>query len=55
MGADGPQAAVEAIAGGAHGFHVVLLSLFYLFTSREGLRQVYDGIVGPPYKYNFNR
>ena len=23
-------------------------------TSREGLRQVYDGIVGPPHKYNFN-
>ncbi len=29
-GADGPQAAVEAIAGGAHGFHVVL-SLSFLF------------------------
>jgi hypothetical protein len=30
MGADGPQAAVEAIAGGAHGFCVVL-SLPFLF------------------------
>jgi hypothetical protein len=33
MGADGLQAAVEAVAGGAHGFCVVLLSLslFHLF------------------------
>ena len=26
------------------------LNLYYYMTSREGLRQVYDGIVGPPYK-----
>ena len=30
-GADGSQATVEAIAGGAHGFCVVLSLFFYLF------------------------
>jgi hypothetical protein len=30
MGKDGPQAAIEAIAGGAHGFCVVL-SLPFIF------------------------
>jgi hypothetical protein len=30
MGVDNPQAVVEAIAGGAHGFRVVLSLFFYL-------------------------